>query len=649
MVMEGNDDCFVAWEEHIVCHERGNRVVHYFLKNSAGDMVLAVIGTERSIRHMMYVVSDDFVEAYGSIGSVNACTKWRARREVVEWLISLVSKKSPEGLPNSPTNDSAQALSMSGSSARQTFLPDQMVSRKLKVQSSEIEWSGDAWICAKQLKHYPAFCRNETTITVHSFVFIMALDDQQYLGYLEDMYEDKKGLKKVKVRWFHHNQEVKDFPQLNPHPREVFITSHVQVISAECIDGPATVLTPKHYEKCMALVTQNSSSGINMCHRQFKNNKLKPFTLAKLRGYSNQAILASLDVPKPKVKGCKLGGEDGEKSAQDDPVRVGSKRNRNYKGKQGLENVSLGVGNSASGSQITKSEPAIRTLKLKLGRKQMDTKVVGTESQRPVSFKVGDRIELLCQDSGIRGCWFQCKILKMSPKMLKVQYKDVEDAEGPGKLEEWVPASRAAAPDKLGILGRLTVRPCPPKVLTDFFLEIGAAVDAWWSDGWWEGVITGVEISGPDTVQVYFPGEGRFLTVQKKDIRASKDWDGSKWVDIKTKPEILLHIPSVRTGTKLSSPKVELSRSEIRKTTNPVVIDGGLGMLDLATSIDHLKIATESTKSGDHTFVNNKFGTNNFSGNNNTDAGKKDKSGLEKDLCLVTKKREVAESVKVTI
>lgn len=144
-------------------------------------------------------------------------------------------------------------------------------------------------------------------------------------------------------------------------------------------------------------------------------------------------------------------------------------------------------------------------------------------------------------------------------------------------------------------------------------------------------------------------GEGTFLTVQKKDIRASKDWDGSKWVDIKTKPEILLHIPSVRTGTKLSSPKVELSESEIRKTSSPVVIDGGRGMLDLATSIDCLKIATESTKSGDRPFVNNRVGTNNFSGNYNTDAGKEDKSDLEKDLCPVTKKREATESVKVTI
>jgi len=37
-------------------------------------------------------------------------------------------------------------------------------------------------------------------------------------------------------------------------------------------------------------------------------------------------------------------------------------------------------------------------------------------------------------------------------------------------------------------------------------LEVGAAVDAWWSDGWWEGVITGFDTSGNDAVHVYFPG-----------------------------------------------------------------------------------------------------------------------------------------------
>lgn len=93
-MMMTNTHSFVSWEEHTLCQERGNRVVHYYLKEASGEFVLAVIGTERSIRHMMYVVSEEFVETYGSKGFINACTKWRARREVVEWLTSLVSRPS---------------------------------------------------------------------------------------------------------------------------------------------------------------------------------------------------------------------------------------------------------------------------------------------------------------------------------------------------------------------------------------------------------------------------------------------------------------------------------------------------------------------------------------------------------------------------
>lgn len=104
MTMPGNNHGFVAWEEHILCHERGKRVVHYYLKDVSGDLVLAVVGTERSIRHMMYVVSDEFVKAYGPKGFLNSCTKWRARREVVDWLTSLVSRQ--RGLEVSSTCNS---------------------------------------------------------------------------------------------------------------------------------------------------------------------------------------------------------------------------------------------------------------------------------------------------------------------------------------------------------------------------------------------------------------------------------------------------------------------------------------------------------------------------------------------------------------
>ena len=44
-------------------------------------------------------------------------------------------------------------------------------------------------------------------------------------------------------------------------------------------------LTPKHYKKCLVVVTHTLSSGIHLCSRQFKNNKVKPFILTKLHGY----------------------------------------------------------------------------------------------------------------------------------------------------------------------------------------------------------------------------------------------------------------------------------------------------------------------------------------------------------------------------
>ncbi|KAJ9689958.1 hypothetical protein PVL29_012562 [Vitis rotundifolia] len=89
--MPANIPHFEAWEEQVICPERGSRVVHYYLKNTSGTSILAVVGTERSIRHMFYVVSDEFLHAYGGDTSVKVCTKWRARREVVDWLTSVIS------------------------------------------------------------------------------------------------------------------------------------------------------------------------------------------------------------------------------------------------------------------------------------------------------------------------------------------------------------------------------------------------------------------------------------------------------------------------------------------------------------------------------------------------------------------------------
>lgn len=95
--MMGHGNYFVEWKEQFVSQERGNRVVHYFLKDSAGESILAVVGTERSVRHMFYVVADEFLQAHGKENSVHSGFKWRSRREVVDWLTSMLSKQHSPG------------------------------------------------------------------------------------------------------------------------------------------------------------------------------------------------------------------------------------------------------------------------------------------------------------------------------------------------------------------------------------------------------------------------------------------------------------------------------------------------------------------------------------------------------------------------
>lgn len=91
--MAADNHVFVAWEERVISQEKGHRVVHYYLKGFSGESILAVVGTERSIRHITYVVSEDYLDAFGHTRTINSGTKWRTRREVVEWLTFLVSKR----------------------------------------------------------------------------------------------------------------------------------------------------------------------------------------------------------------------------------------------------------------------------------------------------------------------------------------------------------------------------------------------------------------------------------------------------------------------------------------------------------------------------------------------------------------------------
>lgn len=560
---------FVEWKEQFVSQERGNRIVHYLLKDSAGDSILAVVGTERSVRHMVYVVADEFLNAYGDGNSIQAGFKWRSKREVVDWLTSMLSKQHllvDQSMTALQRNDPMQAIgsskfSKSGFQARHTIV---------RGHNSDIEWSGIAWTCGKQLKHYPAFSRNGITIMIQSFVFVMANEGNHYLAYVEDMYEDKKGQRKVKVRWFHRNQEIKGvIPVENSHPKEVFITPYAQVISAECIDGPAIVLTQEHYEQCSSIFPNDSLARIHFCFRQFRNNRVKPFNIGKLRGYLDQPILSCLN-PDPFSK------EEGEED-----LLYSNKRAR------------CGL------TQMIMSDPSCRNLMSgRFGRKLVAVKHSGPLIWHNRVFTVNEKIELLSQDSGIRGCWFRCTVMQVSKKHLKVQYDDVQDEDGSGNLQEWIPSFRLAMPDKLRMRcsGRQALRPIP-NGQTDLICEVGAAVDAWWSDGWWEGVIIGIDDWGNDSLQVYIPGESLFLNVQRRNVRLSRDWVGGQWVDINPKPDILSLISlAISLDTKLSTSSTS-TKSEPEPDRVGVRLD---------TVEEEEKLNLSASGSSDVEWVNNK-------------------------------------------
>ena len=55
---------------------------------------------------------------------------------------------------------------------------------------------------------------------------------------------------------------------------------------------------------------------------------------------------------------------------------------------------------------------------------------------------------------------------------------------------------------------RLTIRPCPAEEDSPTTYKVGAAIDAWRNNRWWEGfILTGESLSNSDSYHVFLPGK----------------------------------------------------------------------------------------------------------------------------------------------
>ncbi|RZB98931.1 uncharacterized protein LOC114422899 isoform X2 [Glycine soja] len=522
---------YVSWDEVFVSNDKGRREVHYLLKRRGGGSDLAVLGKEKSLlRHMSYRY------AIRNAALFKPYLKLRSRREVVDWLDSIVSDSS---------SGDAVMVGKHGYEPEIGALKDNQL-QKMHSCTKEFSWIGLPWTCKKRRKHYQAYKRNGFQISVHDFVFVLAEEDKRLVAYLEDLYEDSRGNRMVVVRWFHKIDEVGIALPHSFSDREVFFSLYLQDLSIECIDGLAFVLSPGHYKKFQNEACRTHLEPF-MCNHQFDNDDVKPFDITRIKGYWKQEILrymyAQLDL--------KSSGSSGQSdvSLELDENHTSTAFVRPKKrlclteaadAKEAADLVGLSTEN------LNNSNTGNNSGKL-VGHTNKTATIKGKNEHASHHLIVGSQVEVLSQDSGMRGCWFRASVIKKHKDKVKVQYQDILDAvDETKKLEEWVLASRIAVADCLGLRmrGRTMVRPDPPsnKRELSWVGDVGFVVDAWWHDGWWEGIV--VQKDSEANYHVYFPGEKVVSVFGPGNLRVSQDWVGNEWIYVRERPDLVASVLS---------------------------------------------------------------------------------------------------------
>ncbi|PIA63589.1 hypothetical protein AQUCO_00201142v1 [Aquilegia coerulea] len=341
----------------------------------------------------------------------------------------------------------------------------------------------------------------------------------------------------VVVRWFHKIDEVGIVLPPNFNDREIFFSLCLQDLSIECIDGLATVLSPQHFEKYLNEATHTHYQPF-LCHRQFDNHDITDFDITQVQDYWRQEILTYMyTISAPKHLESHDEDEDAMKTRpKKKQCRSKSKeidRQINSNDKKDFREASYVDVQKLSSGLVKEPNFAAPPLSGKDMIQHTPQKHLAVDSH----------IEVLSQDSGIRGCWFRAVVIKRSKVKVKVRYQDLKDAEDESKsVEEWVFASRIAVPDQLGIrlCGRTTLRPFPASDKDGAslgFVDVGTPVDAWWHKGWWEGIVVRKETNGK--IHVYFPGEKKLSIFGWNDLRHSQEWLCNKWNSLESRPDLV--------------------------------------------------------------------------------------------------------------
>jgi hypothetical protein len=145
-------------------------------------------------------------------------------------------------------------------------------------------------------------------------------------------------------------------------------------------------------------------------------------------------------------------------------------------------------------------------------------------------FRKGTMVEISSDEEGYKGSWFTATVLgsTVTDKFL-VEYHNLTMDDGTRPLREEAHARY--------------MRPYPPEVPRVVYFKELQEVDAWYNDGWWEGVIS--KVLNFSEYIVYFSSTGEELRFEHSKLRPHQHWINGKWV-IASKVRSFYYIMFVR-------------------------------------------------------------------------------------------------------
>lgn len=220
---------------------------------------------------------------------------------------------------------------------------------------------------------------------------------------------------------------------------QIFFSLCLQDLSIECIDGLATVLSPQHYEKFQN-EARHTMLEPYVCGNQFDNDDIKHFDITQVKGYWRQEILRYMyTLSDSKSNGSSQQSDDSLELEEDVQVTSGIRPKKRLRwAKADGEVAAIELEKLNNSKKETKSRNGNNSLK-QVGTTPTFTTSQGTKETKENALEylvIGSQVEVLSQDSGIRGCWYRASVIKKHKNKVKVQYQDIQDAADEAKKLE---------------------------------------------------------------------------------------------------------------------------------------------------------------------------------------------------------------------